>query len=353
VAVVGSYAHVADGSAGLRVINVSNPQSPDEVGCIDPQGGPLGIDICATAYGFSDSIARDFFILKYELANRSGSPLNNTYFGIALDGDVGDGTDDMTGLIRNQLFQVGSDTFRVKDAGYIYDYNNNESRGQSWESGTPGAVAVRLLRAPDGIGLTAFKKFTLDIDPVTDPDQYLTLAGYDYRTGVYNPFDSVDVSPADKRVLLASGPFDLQPDSMVVVYYAAIAAPYGEPNQPPQNRDTTELALRCWWAEQVFQRVVGVAEEPPAPRNVQPIATIVRGALFLQQVLDRRARASTLLDISGRKVLDLHPGANDVRALAPGVYFVREQGSRGQGLAAAAPVGQCADSRVTKVIVTK
>jgi len=30
-----------------------------------------------------------------------------------------------------------------------------------------------------------------------------------------------------------------------------------------------------------------------------------------------------LLDISGRKVLDLKPGANDVRQLAPGVYFVR------------------------------
>ena len=31
----------------------------------------------------------------------------------------------------------------------------------------------------------------------------------------------------------------------------------------------------------------------------------------------------SLLDISGRKVLDLRHGANDVRALAPGVYFVR------------------------------
>ena len=31
-----------------------------------------------------------------------------------------------------------------------------------------------------------------------------------------------------------------------------------------------------------------------------------------------------LLDVSGRRVLNLQPGANDVRALAPGVYFVRE-----------------------------
>jgi tRNA U34 2-thiouridine synthase MnmA/TrmU len=30
-----------------------------------------------------------------------------------------------------------------------------------------------------------------------------------------------------------------------------------------------------------------------------------------------------LLDISGRKVMSLQPGANDVSGLAPGVYFVR------------------------------
>jgi len=30
-----------------------------------------------------------------------------------------------------------------------------------------------------------------------------------------------------------------------------------------------------------------------------------------------------LTDVSGRKVMDLEPGANDVRALAPGVYFLR------------------------------
>jgi hypothetical protein len=33
---------------------------------------------------------------------------------------------------------------------------------------------------------------------------------------------------------------------------------------------------------------------------------------------------SRLLDATGRKVLDLLPGANDVRVLAPGVYFVRD-----------------------------
>ena len=58
-------------------------------------------------------------------------------------------------------------------------------------------------------------------------------------------------------------------------------------------------------------------------------ATIVRGALFLNGRTSSSASTS-LLDISGRKVLNLHPGANDVRALSPGVYFVHEE-AQGSG----------------------
>jgi hypothetical protein len=38
-----------------------------------------------------------------------------------------------------------------------------------------------------------------------------------------------------------------------------------------------------------------------------------------------RLASRVLLDISGRKVLDLRPGLNDVSRLAPGVCFVRER----------------------------
>jgi photosystem II stability/assembly factor-like uncharacterized protein len=52
--------------------------------------------------------------------------------------------------------------------------------------------------------------------------------------------------------------------------------------------------------------------------------TVVRGVLFISHSAFRTPHSlAALLDISGRKVLDLHPGANDIRQLAPGVYFVR------------------------------
>jgi YVTN family beta-propeller protein len=63
--------------------------------------------------------------------------------------------------------------------------------------------------------------------------------------------------------------------------------------------------------------------------NSEPIATVVRGVLFLPEASSPKHQTASLLDISGRKAMDLRPGANDVRALAPGVYFVREAQARG------------------------
>jgi hypothetical protein len=56
-------------------------------------------------------------------------------------------------------------------------------------------------------------------------------------------------------------------------------------------------------------------------------ATVVRNVLFLEARGEWRRASGVLLDISGRKVLDLHPGPNDVSRLAPGVYFVRSEPS--------------------------
>lgn len=66
-----------------------------------------------------------------------------------------------------------------------------------------------------------------------------------------------------------------------------------------------------------------VAEGSASPRQMRiaPTATVVRGVLMGRQLTADGSRQE-MLDISGRKVLDLKAGANDVSRLAPGVYFV-------------------------------
>jgi len=74
--------------------------------------------------------------------------------------------------------------------------------------------------------------------------------------------------------------------------------------------------------------------------------TVVRGVLFFGD--GRRGQSTTgqslvfLLDAAGRKVMQLAPGANDVRSLAPGVYFLRP-----------ASGGERSPGRVTKVVLAE
>jgi len=72
--------------------------------------------------------------------------------------------------------------------------------------------------------------------------------------------------------------------------------------------------------------VPGVEErENSEVRRVKGGATVVRGVLFLPEASSYKPQAASLLDISGRKVVELQPGANDVSYLPAGVYFVRKR----------------------------
>jgi len=86
---------------------------------------------------------------------------------------------------------------------------------------------------------------------------------------------------------------------------------------------------------------LGVEEvENGEVRRVKGGATVVRGVLRLP--VSPFTIHTSLFDMTGRRVADLHPGPNDVSGLAPGVYFVRSAS------------GMMRDaSSVTKVVIAK
>jgi YVTN family beta-propeller protein len=67
----------------------------------------------------------------------------------------------------------------------------------------------------------------------------------------------------------------------------------------------------------ISEGAVGALER----RRVTP--TVVRGVLPLAPGAGGLTQLASLHDASGRKVMDLRPGDNDIRRLAPGVYFLR------------------------------
>jgi len=210
-------------------------------------GKPLGIEVYQTIYAWNYPTNQDIFFITYKVKNVSGDTIRQMILGACMDPDIGESgyhvleEGDMVGLIKEAF--IGGDT--IRDVVYVGDYNNIETT--NWQSGTPGVVAYKFLegaRDPqtgEPLGMTAAKKFTIDIDPPTDVAQYLTLAGYDYRTGIYSPYDSIDEQPMDKRFVTCTGPFNLAPDSVATILVACLAAPYGAAGQLWHDRDTNDL----------------------------------------------------------------------------------------------------------------
>jgi hypothetical protein len=69
----------------------------------------------------------------------------------------------------------------------------------------------------------------------------------------------------------------------------------------------------------------GMAERPKLkPAEQVPEPTVVRGLLSLGPAGMTNGQVQmTLLDITGRRVMGLKPGENDISHLAPGVYYIR------------------------------
>jgi hypothetical protein len=100
-------------------------------------------------------------------------------------------------------------------------------------------------------------------------------------------------------------------------------------------------ARRIWLVlDSLLAGTAGTSRSTVTRQRPQP--TIVRGVLRAADSGQDAAYRAELLDVSGRKVLDLRPGVNDVRPLAPGIYFVHQTSSVERDA-----------SRVTKVIVTR
>jgi YVTN family beta-propeller protein len=90
-----------------------------------------------------------------------------------------------------------------------------------------------------------------------------------------------------------------------------------------------------------------VQEVAQADLRDRPSPSIIRSVLRIGNRTQNTGYRGELLDASGRKVLDLHPGVNDVSHLAAGIYFVREA----FGVTRHASSIERQESSVTKVVI--
>ena len=110
--------------------------------------------------------------------------------------------------------------------------------------------------------------------------------------------------------------FDLQ-----VTGVTALSLIIGENSQPLIAYRTSEGVFLLHGVD-----VVGQSEDRQrlTAYGSRLTASVIRNVLVLPEAASLKPQAASLLDASGRKALDLRPGANDVSRVSPGVYFVRE-----------------------------
>lgn len=202
--------------------------------------------------------------------------------------------------------------FEAAGDGRVYIY------GQQSET-RPGSL--RISKAYSGAGGARWKRVDFDSSVACD-------SGVDFwavvRTTYYAQEHPLGV---DRGPLVRWRGGYIKVPEISEVWYQLSESPFFE------NRN--------WNIRAIVAGTAGAEEELESePEPAKTAASIVRGVLSLS---DSPIRHSTpaLLNSAGRKVMALRPGQNDVRQLAPGVYFVHSA------------IGTRQSALVTRVVVLR
>jgi hypothetical protein len=275
---------------------------------------PIGVEVYQTTYSWTLPWNRDIVFFKYDVRNRDTATLSDLYLGVCCDADVGSAGDDRSGLILHKYVfnKDHSDSAYADNVGYVYSENPvpagfmgfdflqspfvKDAGGKMIERAPkPGNDSTYpngkddndngLIDEPSEalqVGMSAFKIFILSNDPTNDFEQYLALSGHDWDPPYdYNPFDSIDAAPEDKRFMQATGPITLGPGEMTTVTIALIGAAAdrsGDPSTWPYD-----LALASQSAQAAYDNNWVMPGPPPAP-NVTLIPGDGRATLIWDEL---------------------------------------------------------------------
>ena len=219
--------HLADQTMFV-VYNDLNADNHSRIGST-----PLGAEIQQTIFAWDDEseLGNNVF-LRFKVINKSNDAWEDTYFALWSDPDVGFYGNDFVGIDVD------------KNMGYAYNGSNFDD---IYGSGPP-AVGYDILKGAyytKPIQAFAYYDYTLPDEfnePDTGPECYNYLQGLSrYGNPYYDPIANkdthfalngdpvtetgwIDSNQGDRRFLLSTGPFDLQPGQAKEIVAAIIVA---------------------------------------------------------------------------------------------------------------------------------
>jgi photosystem II stability/assembly factor-like uncharacterized protein len=221
----------------------------------------------------------------------------------------------------------------------LYGAGHVNYSGRVWRSTDYGRTWTMTPTAPSG------RVYGLAIHP-DDP-------GVAYAAALDSCWKTTDAGQTWRRIgggyyLSDVCLFPRQPDTVIVAgrYGVALTTNAGQTWQPmstglgvtavtcleavEDNAETRLYAGTGGAGVYVYSFLTGVWEKAEhgarTARTTHP--SIARDVLFIRGLPSRQAGLS-MLDPTGRKVMDLQVGENDIRGIAPGVYFLRGAATAG------------------------
>lgn len=194
---------------------------------------PLGIEVQQTTFGFNLSgPLENVAFVKFLLINKGGNTLEDAFISVWSDPDLGGAADDL----------VGADT--TISLGYCYNATNRDNVYGS----DPPAVGIDFFQGPivpsagdtayvsgqlipgfRNLPMASFNKYINGTDPGSAQDTYNYMQGLlangdpviDQVTGEITRYQVagdpvtrvgwLDSNPADRRMMLSAGPFNMEP----------------------------------------------------------------------------------------------------------------------------------------------
>lgn len=252
------------------------------------QTDPLGIEVQQTTFGYSFGLLQNVAFIKFKFINKSDRNWEDTYVSIWSDPDLGGANDDL----------VGCDT--TLSLGYCYNATNNDNQygsappavGFDFFQGpivpSPGDTAyVSGQPVPDfrNLPMTSFNKYINGTDPASAGNTYNYMQGLE-REGdpVVNPVTGevtrfvhaddptspsqvglwLDTDPADRRMMLSAGPFNMAPGDTQEVVTAVVVG-------QGADRLTSITALR--FVDRFAQAAFDANFDLPAPPSPPVVKT--------------------------------------------------------------------------------
>jgi len=240
------------------------------------QTTPLGVEIQQSTFAYNRAGALgNIIFVRYKLINKGGNQLDAMYVSAWSDPDLGGFTDDL----------VGCDTTR--SLGYVYNATNADAQ----YGATPPAVGYDFFRGPivpsatpgtnDTLGMTSFNKYINGTDPSSSGETYNYMQGlhadgtqvhvFDDTTQAITRFQVsgnpvagtgwLDTSPADRRLMLSTGPFSMAPGDTQEVTIAIIVG-----QGTDRLSSITDMKNKDDQAQIVFDLNFDIPAPPPAPK---------------------------------------------------------------------------------------